>query len=185
MPPGELHEGVIRVCLEKAIVFQSAIPEYYRSRTDVDPSTTFRNFSGAYFGTRKIPDLAIVVNDDDHTRIPRIVFEIGISESYSHLEQSAKLWLEGMPGVQQYILIKIYETPAYSSPSVDGINFPAFDQIVPSAFQSKSKFGPVVYNDLCWTGTLSSAFMEVWTLDPLTRLATKSGKRIVRHYSHT
>ena len=114
-----------------------------------------------------------------------MVFEIGISESYNHLEQSAKLWLEGMPGVQQYILMKIHETPAYSSPSVDGIDSPAFDQIVPSAFQSESKFGPVVYKGLSWTGTISTAFLEVWTLDPLTRLATKSGTRIVRHYSHT
>ena len=126
-----------------AYIFKFTTPKQYQSRISLLTSTTFRDFRGAYFTSCKIPDLAIVVNDDEERRIPRIVFEIGVSESYKHLTQSAKLWLEGMSGVREYILIKIHETPRYRSPSVDTIFFPT--PIVPSAFKSKSEFGPVVY----------------------------------------
>lgn len=37
----------------------------------------------------------------------------------------------------------------------------------------------MVYKDLHWTGKISTAFFEILTLDPLTRLATKSGERTV------
>ena len=56
-----------------------------------------------------------------------------------------------MLGVEEYVLIKIHETPQYSSPLVKNIDFPAPDRIVPSAFKNESEFGPVVYNGLRWT----------------------------------
>ena len=160
--------------------FKSTTPKQYQSRILVLTSTTFQDFKGAYSASRKIPDLAIVASDDEERMIPRIVFEIGVSESYKHLTQSAKLWLEGMSGVREYILIKIHETPRYRSPSIDTIDFPT--SIAPSAFKSKSEFGPVVYKDLLWTGTITRAFLETWTLDPRTKLAVKSGERTVCHY---
>lgn len=182
-PPGPLHEKVVEHCLIEAIALRSALPKEHRSRISVQPSTIFKGFNGAYSGSRKTPDLVIRAKDSNNNKmVPRVVFEIGTSESYNHLKQNASLWLEGMPGVRECILIKIYETPQYRSPSVDNIDFPAPNQIDESAFKSESEFGPVVYKDLHWTGKISTAFFETWTLDPLTRLATRSGERTVCHY---
>lgn len=81
-------------------------------------------FSGAYSDSCKAPDLIPLAQDDDNNMIPRIVLEIGTSESYNHLKQSAKIWLEGEPGVRECILVKIYENPPYHSPSIDNKDFP-------------------------------------------------------------
>lgn len=95
--PSQLHEKVVEACLEEALAFKRATPREYRSRISVVPSTTFEESSGAYDGSRKVPDLAILPRHNENCKIPRIVCEIGVSESYNHLKQGAKLWLEGMP----------------------------------------------------------------------------------------
>lgn len=181
-PPGPLHDKVVEQCWLGAIELRYALPKEHRSRISVQPSTLFKGFNRAYSGSRKTPDVVIRAKDNNNKMVPRVIFEIGTSESYNHLKRNASLWLEGMPGVRECILIKIYETPQYRSPSVDNIDFPAPNQIDESAFKSESEFGPVVYKDLHWTGKISTAFFETWTLDPLTKLATKSGERTVGHY---
>lgn len=109
MSPGPLHENVVEECSDGAKALKDALPKDDQSRINIRLSTTYIEFSGAYSGSYKIPDLAILVQDDDNSMIPRVIFEIGTSESYNHLKQSAKLSLEGMPGVHACILIKIYE----------------------------------------------------------------------------
>lgn len=99
MPPGSLHESVVIACSDKAATFRHAVPDDYLSRISIHHSTTFKGFHGAYSGSSKVPALAIV---DNNGKIPRIVFEIGSSsESYNDLKEVARLWLEGMPGVQE------------------------------------------------------------------------------------
>lgn len=159
-----------------------ALPKEHRSRISVELSTNFKGFNGAYSSSCKTPDVVILAKDNDNEMVPRVIFEVGTSELYNHLKQNASLWLEGMPEVRECILIKIYETPQYRSPSVDNVDFPVPNQIAKSAFKSESEFGPVVYKDLHWTGKISTAFFETWTLDPLTGLATKSGERTVGNY---
>ena len=61
---------------------------------------------------------------------------------------------------------------------------PAPNLTIESAFKSENESSPVVCKDLRWTGNISTAFYEIWTLDSLTRLATKSGKRTRPHYSY-
>lgn len=183
MPPGPLHESIVAECAKRVTVLQLALPDDHQPRMEIYPSRTFNGFSGKYWKTVKIPDLVILAKDDKNIMVPRIIFEVGTSESYKHLKQSAKLWLEGMPGVQEYILIKIYETPRYKSPSINNKDFPPTKEINELSFESKGTFGPVVYKSLRWTGEISAAFYEIWTLNPLTGRATKSGKRMVYYYS--
>lgn len=148
MSPGELNEQIVEECLIQAMNLRFALPKEHQSRISVRPSATFKGFSRAYSGSSKIPDLVILAKDDNNQMIPRVVFEIGTSESYNYLKQSARLWLEGMPEIREYILIKTFETPLYCSPSVGNIDFPAPSQIEKSAFKSESKLGPVVYKDV-------------------------------------
>lgn len=182
MPPSQLHEKVISACAQVAWAFGSSMPEEYGSRISIECAKSNTRFIKAYWGSHKIPDMAVVVNGNNNKDIPRVVFEVGLSESYKHLEQSARLWVEGGEGVKECIIIKIHETPRYRSPSVDNIDFPASYPVEQSDFKSESEFGPVIYKDRRWTGTITAAFAETWTLNPLTKLATKSGKRIVRSY---
>lgn len=179
-----LCERIVVKCFESALTLKYALPEDHQPLMEIYPSKTFRGFSGEYWKSNKIPDLVILVKNDKNIMAPRIILEVGLSESYEHLEKSAKLWLEGMPGVREYILIKIHETPRYKSPSINNKDFPPIRKINELAFESKSTFGPVIYKGLQWAGEISAAFCEIWTLDPLTRRATKSGKRTVYyHYS--
>lgn len=177
--PGPLHERIVVECFRRAMTLQHALPEDHQPQMEIYPSKTFIGFSGEYWKSVKIPDLVILVKNDKNIMAPRIIFEVGLSESYRHMVQSAKLWLEGMQGVQEYILIKIHETPGYKSPSISNKDFPPIQEINELAFESKSTFGPVVYKGLQWAGEVPAAFCEIWTLDPLTRRATKSGKRMV------
>lgn len=182
MSPGPVHEGIVLECCDRARVFRDALPENHQRGVKFYPSRSIIGFSGEYQESVKIPDLVILVEDEKNIKVPRIIFEVGLSESYEHLVQSAKLWLEGMPGVQEYILIKILEAPRYKSPSIKSRDFPPIQEINEPAFERKSTFGPVVYNGIKWTGEISAAFFEIWTLDPLTRRATQSGKRMVYSY---
>lgn len=182
IPPGALHEHNVAACYGRATALNHALPEDRQPWMEIYSSSTFTDFSGEYWATVKIPDLVILAKDDKNIMVPRVIFEVGISESYKHLIQSAKLSLEGMPGVQEYILIKIDETPRYKSPSINNEDFPPIQEIKELAFESKNTLGPVVYKDLRWTGEISAAFYEIWTLDPLTRRATKGGKRMVYYY---
>lgn len=127
MPLGSLHESVVIACSEKAVAFKLAIPDNYQSRISIHLSTTLNGFDGAYRGSSKVPDLAVVEHDDHNEEIPRIFFEIGVSDSYDDLKQSARLWLEGMLGVRECVLIKIQESPLYHSPLIDNIEFLALN----------------------------------------------------------
>lgn len=82
---------VIKAYLEEALAFKRATPREYRSRISIIPSTTFEESSGAYNGSRKVPDLAILLRYNENCKIPRIVFEIGVSESYNHPKQNKVL----------------------------------------------------------------------------------------------
>lgn len=91
MPPEPLHEGMNVECFKGATKLQLVPPKDQQSRMDVQPSSTFTKFSGAYSDSYKTPDLIILAEDDDTSMIPRIVLEVGTSESYNHLKQSAKM----------------------------------------------------------------------------------------------
>lgn len=152
MSPGPVHEGIVVECCDRARALRDALPEDHQRGIKIYPSRSFIGFSGEYQKSVKIPDLVILVEDDKNIKVPRIIFEVGLSEPYQHLVQSARLWLEGMPGVQEYILIKILETPRYKSPSINNKDFPPIQEINEHAFERKSTFGPVIYKDIQWTG---------------------------------
>lgn len=40
------------------------------------------SFLEAYKGSSEVLDMAVVVNDNKNEDIPRVVFEVGVSESY-------------------------------------------------------------------------------------------------------
>lgn len=109
--------------------------------------------------------MAFATDGDGRSKVPQIAFEIGESESYNDLKECAKLWLKGMPGLKECILILIHETPWYRAPSIKNIDFPALNQVLKGDFKRESEFGPVTYKDLRWTGKISTAFFETWTRD--------------------
>lgn len=63
--PRQLHEKVVEACLEEAAAFKSATPKESLSRISVVPSTIFEESGGAYNGSRKVPDLAILPRYND------------------------------------------------------------------------------------------------------------------------
>ena len=101
------------------------MPQDYGSRISIECAKSNTSFLEAYRVTSEVLDMAVVVNDNKNEDIPRVVFEVGLSESYKHLEKTARLWVEGGEGVKECIIIKIHKTPQYRSPSVDNIDFPA------------------------------------------------------------
>lgn len=103
MPPGPLHEHIVAACYDRATAVNHALSEDHQPLMEIYSSSTFTGFSGEYQATVKIADLVILEEDDKNIMVPRIIFEIGLSESHKHFMQGAKLWLEGMPGVQKYI----------------------------------------------------------------------------------
>jgi hypothetical protein len=233
--PTPVHESIL-------FGFTSAIAE---SQADLPrPARLFcvtgeemNEFEGQYFGSAKIPDLAVQITNTNDVLETKMVVEIGFSEDYEALIRDARLWLEGMSSVSLCVLISFEEKPHYQCP-VDGkmdeerfkkLGFPDPWELKPEHFHLEGRFGPAIYKglddeelddeelddeelddeelddeelddeelddeelddeelvnkepdieELKWTGSISTAFLERWKRDAGDGKARKYGKRVV------
>lgn len=119
----------------------------------------------------------------------KLVVEIGFSEDYEDLVEDVTAWLERIGSVSLCALVSFVEEPRYRCP-VDFANlddqefaelaFPEPDTIGPEDFMLEEPFGPVIYKNHMWVGTISGVF-EWWKRDRSGR-AKKHGKRRVGCY---
>ena len=185
--PSAVHESIV---YPFSIGFTDStvdLPSSVRTRMNIATNQNFKGFAGRYSGSSKTPDLAIQFKNTDDEREIKFVLEVGFSETYEDLVKDAKLWLEGKEEVSLVVLVKFTEDPSYQCPAsnldddeLEQLEFPEPKDIRAKNFNSGGEYGPVTYKGLQWAGVISEAILELWTRNPATGLATKSGHRRVR-----
>ncbi|QSS52747.1 hypothetical protein I7I53_08476 [Histoplasma capsulatum var. duboisii H88] len=116
-----------------------------------------------------VPDLAI----SSTSQRPFLVLEVGVSEKYDDMLETAKTVLSQSPTTKFSIIIKLIEKPLFRSPLKlsDYLFKPRSDIPIPSPPTIKDCYssdtdpeGPIMINGLRWVGKIS-AFWEIWGRD--------------------
>ncbi|OJD17337.1 hypothetical protein AJ78_02575 [Emergomyces pasteurianus Ep9510] len=165
--PSPIHEKLIKVT-------RDALNNHFSSRNiaipfDMDSNSTF------YIGVDRsdmfcfIPDLAISSTPQQ----PFLVLEVGFSENYNDMLETAKKVLSGSPKTELSVIMKIIEKPIFRSPlKLSDYLFKSRSDIpIPSPLTLKDCYpsnmnpeSPILINDLRWVGKIS-AFWEIWGRD--------------------
>lgn len=169
--------------LRVAWAYAFSMPQDYGSQISIEFAKSNTSFLEPYRGTSEVLDMAVVVNDNKNEDIPRVVFEVGVSESYIKAPKT-KCKIVGRGRGRSHRMHYYQDSRDTAVPLTVGrqYRFSSPLSVKQSDFKSENGFGPVMYRDLRWTGTITTAFAESWTLNPLTKLATTSGKRTLRYY---
>ncbi|OJD12999.1 hypothetical protein AJ78_06492 [Emergomyces pasteurianus Ep9510] len=165
--PSPIHEKLIEVTRDE-------LKNHFSSRNITIPFTMDSN-STFYIGvddsdtTRVIPDLAI----SSLSQRPFLVLEVGFSENYDDLLETAKKFLSESPQTKFSVIIKIIEKPIFRSPlkisdyllkSRSDIPIPS-PPTIKDCYPSDMNLGsPILINNLRWVGKIS-AFWEIWGRD--------------------
>ncbi|PUU79374.1 hypothetical protein B9Z19DRAFT_1125374 [Tuber borchii] len=180
---GPLHEKLVSMIVKGLNITKSRLPSDIRTRIEVVRNQKFNGFKGLYEGSRKIPDLALQVANEEGDMEVKFVVEVGLTETYTKLVDDARLWLEGIETVSLVMLVKLEEAPIYQCPirnlsqqRLAKINFPPSNQIAGHHFLLESRYGPAIFNGFTWVGKVSG-FFEFWALDQSTKLATCMSSR--------
>ncbi|PGG96882.1 hypothetical protein GX51_07619 [Blastomyces parvus] len=116
-----------------------------------------------------IPDIAI----NSPSQRPFLVLEVGVSENYDDMLETAKTVLSRSPTTKFYIIIKIIEKPLFQSPLKlsDYLLKPRCEIPIPSPPTTQKCYsfntdpeGPIMINGLRWVGKIC-AFWEIWGRD--------------------
>ena len=187
-----IHEIFTMPFIKSDIVAtQDLRPEIAR-QTKVIGNQRVGDFTGAYEGSEKEPDVLFkYVRQDDKVFYTAVV-EIGFAETYEELIDDAKLWIEGNRDIRTLILIKVEENPQYRSPTSNLENNEVKDlgltdhkdidtsMVIPK--DPTDSCGPLQINDLVWVGK-TRVFLEIWKRDTASGEARQQGTRSVSNTS--
>ena len=180
-----IHGSVISTIHEGFSVACRSLPLHIQNRMNIGRDQRYRIFGEIYTGSEKVPDLALNIKNDMGVRKVKFVAEVGFSETYEELVQNAKLWLGGSKTVSLVMLVKLQEDQCYRCPirnltesEFAELELPPRNEIEDQPCTISGPYGPVEYKGFKWVGKISG-FLEFWTLDPDTRLASRIMTRMV------
>lgn len=183
--PSPIHQSIITTFAEAFWATRHSLPRRYRNNLVPVTGENFNRFEGRYSGSDKIADLAVQTRNNAGQLGPKFVLEVGFSESYDLLLQSAKLWIEGTSTVSIVVIVGLVEAPKYRCP-ISSLSDEAFDALrLPLTIEDSMfelplhRYGPATYRGLHWTGEILRAEVEVWKKDALTGDAYRDGQRMV------
>ena len=180
-----IHASVISTIHEGFSVARRSLPIHIQDRMNIARDQRYKIFGGIYTGSKNVTDLALDIKNDIGVREVKFVAEVGFSETYEDLVHDAKLWLEGSETFSLVMLVKLEEDPCYRCPirnltqsEFAQLEFPPMKEIRYQPFTISGPYGPAEYKGFKWVGKISG-FLEFWTLDPDTRLASRIMTRMV------
>jgi hypothetical protein len=183
--PSGVHETMIS---KTSQVLRSALPNDPKERFNIRHNQIVVGFLGNYASSSSTPDLMLQctsVRDGKLQNQSLLVLELGFSQSYSDLERSMKLWIEGTETVSIAMLIKIDEDPRYRNPLLEA-GWEAHASRLPKLASIRQEDVPIDPNDrssplhmygLPFAGRFS-AFFELWRRNKDGR-AELEGERVV------
>lgn len=171
--PTPLHNAITN---ELAGAFNRAelsVPQMYGLTIGTLSNEEYLTFEGSHANSTKIPDLGVEFEFQGVLKL-RLGVEVGFTETYDHLKDSARLWLEGYPSVVLVVLIKLLEQPRYQSPlrelddeEIKELSLPATSTMRNEIMGDSTvpPLGPVHYRGAQWTGRLAGVWVERWSRD--------------------
>jgi hypothetical protein len=103
--PSPVHQSIGSVIERQFSTLIANLSEDLQDQTVLMWEEDCRGFGGQWLGSRKRPDLAIQVLNARGGYDIKFILKAGLSESYDHLVEDARLWLEGMRQVSLVGLI--------------------------------------------------------------------------------
>ncbi|EEP79568.1 predicted protein [Uncinocarpus reesii 1704] len=160
-----LHELVVEI-------FSSGLYDatrHIKSKCSIRTNEQFQQHKdNNYVTTLKAPDLALLSGKKV------LILEVGFSQTYEQLVDTAKFWLEGSLDVTRVVIVKITE-PKYSCPlknagisMLQSLGFPTDDWDIESQFCLESGFGPVTLGTTKWVGEINMFLEHVCEATPPT-----------------
>ncbi len=124
--------------------------------------------TGRWIGSSKVPDLGFRLRSNGKQEL-KWVLEVGFSQTYQSLGETARLWLEGMADeVDMVVLVNVEEDPPYrcplspdEDPNIRGIPQGIRD-IHFQDFMCQGSLGPATYKGMTWVGRIDKVSMETW-----------------------
>jgi len=178
-----IHERLVSTVSRAFNVASSRLPISLQERIDIVTGQTFRKFQGAYRGSGKIPDAAILIETPQGNVEVKFILEVGMAEAYDTLVDDARMWLEGTETVSVVMLVKMEEDPPYQSPLPSYLNDDECSQpeddieegevITEEMVSLMGPYGPAVHKGVSWVGTITG-FTEIWTRDPVSHVAIRT-----------
>lgn len=132
------------------------------------------DFIGQYATSRREPDLSIGWLGDDQDDVSfktQTVVEIGVSQTDESLREARDLYLWGTQNIQRVILVRVKETPKYSSATLRDIDLDRWEEGA-FAYTTISHAGPVNCQNNQYVRALKVVW-EGWERGPTTGQAVK------------
>ncbi|KAI9782491.1 MAG: hypothetical protein M1839_004977 [Geoglossum umbratile] len=176
------HDAAAQFFNTSFVELVSGLPIHLRKRISQYTNARNNGFVGKYHGSFKVPDLELILTDDNGNWVSMLALEVGDSETYEELVDDARFWLEGHPQASTIFLVKMEERPQYQNPVRDakGLGPRQAAAIQCADLTAETRYMPIVPRDLVWVGEIT-AFMEIWKRDPRTGSVYQFGDRIVSH----
>ena len=171
--PSPVHETFVTTIGQAFNAAFDSLPDHYQTQVMSAGNEYCNQFQGRFRGSERTPDFAIVSKDDTGDAGYRLVLEVGFSEDYGHLKQSAELWLEGTSSVTICLFVDVLEEPIYRNPlkalsDEELLNLQLPESVtIPDFVLSADGFGPVTFHGFKWAGRIKSARLEIWRKDGL------------------
>lgn len=188
--PSPVHEVFATPFIKSQAIATQDLRSEITNQLAVVGNQTVGSFTGAYEGSKKIPDVLFKYEGQDQIVIYTAVVEIGFTETYDELIDDVKMWIEGNRDIRTLILIKVEESPRYHSPisklndnEARGLGFPHSRDLNTSMVILKdpnNSFGQLQINNFVWVDEMS-VFLEIWKRDPVNGEAKQLGIRSVSY----
>lgn len=186
--PSSLHETLASPFIEAGAIARLDLRAEIARRVSIVANQKIGAFTGAYEGSKKAPDVLFKYKRQNGKVSYTAVVEVGFTETYEHLIDDMKLWIQGNRDVMTVILIKVEEDPRYHPPTrnmnedeVRNLDFPEprdLDTSMVILKDSNDSFGPLQINNLIWVGKMGM-FLEIWKRDTMNGEAKQQGTRSV------
>ncbi|KAK5444197.1 hypothetical protein LTS15_010550 [Exophiala xenobiotica] len=172
--PGRIHNALQQWLYDIATRHRATFSDGVRSECVVEFNSIDFTSIDEYTTSEKEPDLSIGWKADDQDGVPfktHTVVEIGVSQTDQSLCEVRDLYLMGTQNIQRVILVRVEETPKFSSAKLKDIDIQRWEN-KPNAYTTTSDIGPVYCQNVQCVGALKIVW-EVWERSPITKQVVK------------
>lgn len=172
--PGRIHNALQQWLYDIATRRRATFSKEERSQCIVEFNSVEFTSIGEYATSEKEPDLSFGWKADDQDAVPfktHTVIEIGVSQTDESLREVRDLYLVGTENIQRVILVRVEETPKFSSTQLKDIDLERWEN-EPNACTTISDAGSVYCQDVQCVGALKIVW-EVWDRCPMTGQVVK------------
>ena len=170
--PSPIHETISSSLTTEIAVMARTLPSATEERILVSRNEDCYDFEGPWKVSKKIPDLAIQIENNFGQPEYKWILEIGFSQSQDSLRDIVETWLKGVPTVSIVVTVNIIEEPSYRCPVSNNENLEELGMptdtgdVLITEMIMQGDYGPVIYKGRTWVGQVCHVFWKTWICQP-------------------